>query len=138
MARTSPQPGVFWVATLVLSGVRHGCKGVSSRPVAGSVQKRRLRRLHPVACIIPYKRVHDAPITKDGPKRLHRHQKDGPRALHNDTWQMALLPNQSPCPPRYALARQRNKEAKLREHQRAEVELGLEAAAGDQAHDLGG
>ena len=88
--------------------------------------------------IIPYKRVHDAPITKDGPKRLHRHQKDGPRALHNDTWQMALLPNQSPCPPRYALARQRNKEAKLREHQRAEVELGLEAAAGDQAHDLGG
>ena len=43
-----------------------------------------------------------------------------------------------PCPPRQALARQDQKAAKLREHQRAEVELGLEAAAGDQAHDLGG
>ena len=49
------------------------------------------------------------------------------------------------CPPSftrrpllYALARQRQKAVELGEQQRAEMELGIEIAAGDQADDLRG
>ena len=40
-------------------------------------------------------------------------------------------------PPLHALARQRQKAAQLREQQGAEMELGVEAAAGNQADDFG-